>query len=263
MGNTECPRCRNLNLWSIRRGKLRCRNCRYEWKPNTLSLHLNREEWKELLKRFLLKQSGKQISHETSFHRQRVLRAFGYIRKAMQTYTPEILFGDVVMDMIDLNSITECKDITSDVGILRGNYLKEYNVLLGLFDLNGFSCVKIISNLKYEIFMSFITERVRPKSYIYFNPHKFPNNISMKNYIFTPVVNRLGKYIGKDAKYMNVVNEFWISLNHNLISKRGIRKEKRPVHITEYVWRNNHREISINYQINQLLNLLEKLNLYH
>ena len=261
MVNIECPKCREPKLWSIRRGKIRCSFCRYEWKPNSLPLYLNREEWKVILKRFLGEQSGIQISHETDIHRQRVLRAVNYIRKAMQSHTPEYLFNDVVIDIIDLKSLTESKGILSQVSSLGVSHLKEKSEIFVLLALSGQVWIRIVPELNYKTFTSIISERVNPNYCFYFNPHKFPKNISVRGSIRKPVFSRSGKYIGVDAKYMNEIEEFWINLNHNLTSKRGVSKDKLPLHIWEYVWRYNHQNISSNNQIISLLSLLENLNL--
>ncbi|MFH1540991.1 MAG: hypothetical protein ABID79_03960 [Elusimicrobiota bacterium] len=52
--------------------------------------------------------------------------------------------------------------------------------------------------------------------------------------------------------------KFWGYLKRKLVSKGGIRKEKLPLYLAEYVWIYNHRHFTIKQQINEILNLLHK-----
>ena len=94
----NCPRCGGKEPWSIRRGKVRCSACRYEWTPGRLPLHLERREWLKLLHWFLRGLPARAIAQETGLHHQRVFRALTYVRRAMQKDVPEVFSGTVEVD---------------------------------------------------------------------------------------------------------------------------------------------------------------------
>jgi hypothetical protein len=49
---------------------------------------------------------------------------------------------------------------------------------------------------------------------------------------------------------------FWGYLKRKLTAKGGIRKEKMPLYLGEYVWKYNHRKLSLKEQEKILLNLV-------
>ena len=49
---------------------------------------------------------------------------------------------------------------------------------------------------------------------------------------------------------------FWGYLKRKLAAKGGIRKEKLPLYLGEYVWRYNHRKLKLEEQEKLLSNLV-------
>jgi len=41
-----CPRYGNTKLYKVRREKLKCSSCKYEWRPDSLPLQLGRNNWR-------------------------------------------------------------------------------------------------------------------------------------------------------------------------------------------------------------------------
>ncbi len=58
----------------------------------------------------------------------------------------------------------------------------------------------------------------------------------------------------------NGLEGFWGYLKRRLAAKGGIRRERLPLYLAEYVWRYNHRNDSIDLQKKQLLKQLEGVN---
>jgi transposase-like protein len=46
-------------------------------------------------------------------------------------------------------------------------------------------------------------------------------------------------------------------LKRKLVSKGGIRREKLPLYLGEYVWRYNHRNDNDNVNVKRIIKLLE------
>lgn len=55
------------------------------------------------------------------------------------------------------------------------------------------------------------------------------------------------------AATSNGVEGFWGSLTRRLAAKGGIRRERLPLYLAEYVWRYNHRQESLLSQHRRLM----------
>ena len=82
--------------------------------------------------------------------------------------------------------------------------------------------------------------------------------IAAKGYIHRLVEHGKGEYADTHGNHINGLEGFWGYLKRKLASKGGIRKERLPLCLAEYIWRYNHRNLTINKQIDNLLNLLYK-----
>ena len=66
-----------------------------------------------------------------------------------------------------------------------------------------------------------------------------------------------GEYSDCRGNHINGMEGFWGYLKRMLAAKGGIRQERLPLYLAEYVWRYNHRELEIRDQIKLVLTLLE------
>jgi transposase-like protein len=60
------------------------------------------------------------------------------------------------------------------------------------------------------------------------------------------------------GNHINGLEGFWGYLKRKLASKGGIRREKLPLYLGEYVWRYNHRTESEKVKVKRILRLLEQ-----
>jgi transposase-like protein len=61
------------------------------------------------------------------------------------------------------------------------------------------------------------------------------------------------------TNHINGLEGFFGFLKRQLASRGGIRREKLPLYLAEYVWRYNNRDLTIDQQIEKLLNLVAKI----
>ena len=66
-----------------------------------------------------------------------------------------------------------------------------------------------------------------------------------------------GSY-GQGERHINGLEGFWGYCKRRLAAKGGIRRERLPLYLAEYVWRYNHRRLSIDQQTTQLMRLLQQ-----
>jgi transposase-like protein len=61
------------------------------------------------------------------------------------------------------------------------------------------------------------------------------------------------------TNHINGLEGFFGFLKRQLASRGGIRREKLPLYLDEYVWCYNNRDLTIDQQIEKLLNLVAKI----
>lgn len=91
MYQVKCRRCGGKKFWKIRRGKLRCKNCLYEFLFKRKLLGLTRYQWDKLLKWFLRCQSVDVVVEETGISKYKVLQVLNSVRQVMAYDIPKDL----------------------------------------------------------------------------------------------------------------------------------------------------------------------------
>jgi len=253
-----CPRCSHKKIYIIRRGKRRCASCKYEWIPDRLPLHLSRKEWINILKWFFHGLSAKAISHETEINRWRIHRALIKVRTAMAKDVPEIFSGTIEVDETYIggqwkNKRKKYKKIKAKRG--RGT-LK--TPVFGILCRGGKVWAEIVPDVEANTLIPLITKRVKCGSTICSDTWKSYTGIATRGYVHRLVDHAKGEYADKQGNHINGLEGFWGYLKRKLASKGGIRKERLPLYLAEYIWRYNHRKIKIEKQIDKLLILLYK-----
>ena len=82
------------------------------------------------------------------------------------------------------------------------------------------------------------------------------NGIAAKGYVHRMIEHGKGEYSDRQGNHINGLEGFWGYMKRKLAAKGGIRKERLPLYVAEYVWRYNYRKLTIKQQLDKLLNLL-------
>ena len=75
MAKIACPKCNSKKLYKLQSGKRRCARCRFDSIPHKLPLTFSRDEWKEIIRLFLMEQSSNLITAQTGFEQRRVTQS--------------------------------------------------------------------------------------------------------------------------------------------------------------------------------------------
>ena len=253
-----CPKCSFKKIYDIRRGKCRCASCKYEWTPHRLPLNFNRREWIRVLRWFLHGLSAKAISDETSFHRQRILRALLVVRTAMSKDQAGVFSGTVEVDETYIggqwkNKRKKDKRIQAKRG--RGT-LK--TPVFGILCRGGKVWAKVVPDVEAKTLLPLIDRRVERGSVVCSDTWTSYTGVAARGYVHRLVKHSKGEYSDGRGNHINGLEGFWGYLKRRLASKGGIRKERLPLYLAEYVWRYNHRKFTTQQNINNLLNILYK-----
>ena len=67
-----------------------------------------------------------------------------------------------------------------------------------------------------------------------------------------------GEFRSRQGVHINGLEGFWGYFKRRLAAKGGIRPERLPLYVAEYVWRYNHRRLSVDQQVTVLMNILRQ-----
>lgn len=258
MANIACPKCNAKKLYKMCTGKRRCSRCKYEFIPHKLPLHLTRRQWREILHLCLLEQSANSIVEQTGIERRRVLRALTKVRIVMAQDIPETFTGTVEVDETYLGGAWRNKRrVVRDTGTRRGRGTSKQPVF-GILCRNGQVWAEIVDNVEARTLLPLITKQVQPGSIVCSDTWKAYTGVAAKGYVHRLVQHKDGIYSDGRGTHINGLEGFWGYLKRKLASKGGIRREKLPLYLAEYVWRYNHRVDPEQIKMRRLIQLLEK-----
>ena len=254
----KCPRCGCGKIYSVRREKSRCSSCLYEWKPGKLPLTLAHKEWFQILHWFLRGLLAVAIAQETSIHRQRILRALMYVRRALQKDIPEVFSGIVEVDETYIGGQWKNKRKQErSLGAKRGRGTSKTPVF-GILCRGGKVWAQVVPDVEAKTLLPLISRRVEAGSVVCSDTWRSYTGIAAKGYVHRLVKHYLGEYSDGQENHINGLEGFWGYLKRRLAAKGGIRKERLPLYLAEYVWRFNHRNDSIETQKKLIMKQLER-----
>ena len=253
----KCPRCGNTKSWRVRRSKRKCSACRYEWRTDRLPLHLSRAEWKRLLRWFLLGLSSAAISREAGLGREQVLRALTMVREAMVRDIPPVFEGVVEIDETYLGGSWRNKRKSTRIqGSKRGRGTSKQAVF-GILCRSGQVWAEVVPNVEANTLIPLLRKQVAKGSIVCSDTFRSYTGVAARGYVHRLVKHDQQEYVDAQGNHINGLEGFWGYLKRKLVAKGGIRRERLPLYLAEYVWRYNHRNMEIKDQIKLILSMLQ------
>lgn len=265
MYRAKCRKCSGKKFWKVRRGKLRCQNCLYEFRPKIADINLTKYQWKALLKWFLRCQSANVICEETGLSKYKVLKVLGLVRQAMARDIPEIFEGTVEIDETYLggqkknkrkSQLRKDKKVYGKVS--KRGFGTTKQPVFGILARNGKVYAELVNNTEAKDLVPIITKRVKSGTRICSDTWRAYTGLATKGYVHRTVEHQKKEYT-KGKNHINGLEGFWGYLKRQLASRGGIRRERLPLYLAEYVWRYNNRKLSVGKQVEKLLNLVAKI----
>jgi uncharacterized Zn finger protein (UPF0148 family) len=216
-----CPKCGRNEFWKTKDGRLKCKNCRYLFKPRENPFNIPNEKLREIISEFLLEHPLQSISLRVQISKYKLIKILTTLRKLMALDFPEE-FRKIIK--IEPNFKNEIKG----------------RPIIGIFSYGDWVFAKVLTEIKPKEIKNFIE-----------NTKNEPIKDWQKN--FGLVYN---KNLYRLVHQEDTLSYFWEYLKNKLSSKGGIRKEKFPLYLGEYVWRFNHRKEGLKEKEERLFNLL-------
>jgi transposase-like protein len=265
MYRAECKKCFGKKFWHVRRGKLRCKDCLYEFKPKIGGLHLTRYQWKALLKWFLRCQSANVVCEETGLSKYKVLKALGLVRQSMAKDIPEVFEGVVEVDETYLGGQKKNKrkaQLRKDRKIHGKESKRGFGTtkqpVFGILARDGKVHAELVDNTEAKDLIPIITKKVKSGTRICSDTWRAYTGLATRGYVHRTVEHQKKEYT-RGKNHINGLEGFWGYLKRQLASRGGIRKERLPLYLAEYVWRYNNRKLTVEKQVEKLLNLVAKI----
>ena len=204
---------------------------------------------------FVLGLSSNQLAEETGLQKTRVLRALTCLREAVVREPDEAFSGIVEVDETYVggqrrNQRNAKRAVPSKHG--RGT---SKTPVFGILCREGKVWAEVVPNIQAETLLPLITQKVRVGSTVCSDMQVSYTGVAARGYVHR-LVDHHATYSDGKGTHINGLEGFWGYLKRNLASRGGIRREKLPLFLAEYVWRYNHRKQSISTQVFDLMKLL-------
>ena len=260
MLRAKCRKCFGKKFWRVRRGKLRCRKCGYEFVPKIGGINLTKYQWKALLKWFLRCQSINVITEETKISKYKTLKALNMVRKAMAIDVPEIFSGVIEVDETYLGGQwkNKRKSVKKKQTQSKRGLGTTKQPVFEILTREGKVWATIVSDTEAEDLIPIIEKRIKKGSRINSDTWRAYTGLATRGYVHRTVEHAKQEY-ARGKNHINGLEGFFGYLKRQLASRGGIRRERLPFYLAEYVWRYNHRDLPVEKQIQRLLNLVAKI----
>lgn len=254
----KCPQCGHAKYWILSGERRRCAHCRHDWRPGRLPLRLTSRDWRQVLGWVVRGLSAQAIARETGLRRERVLRGLTVVRRAMQGDVPPIFQGTVEVDETYVGSRwRNWRAPRRRRGSKPGRGTLKTPVF-GILCRGGQVWAQVVPDLAVHTLFPLIGKHVRRGSIVCTDALRLYTGIAAKGYVHRLVQHELGEFRSRHGTHINGLEGFWGYVKRRLAAKGGIRRERLPLYIAEYVWRYNHRRWSTTQQVKALAQLLKR-----
>ena len=244
----------------MRRGKLRCENCLYEFTPRIGGVSLTRYQWRALLKWFLRCQSINVVVEETGISKYKILKALDRVRQAMAKDIPESLEGVVEVDETYLGGTwkNKRKKVKRQEKQSKRGFGTTKQPVFGILARNGQVWAEIVADVEKRNLEPIIKGKIKKGSTIHSDTWRAYTGLASKGFVHRTVEHAKQEF-AKGSTHINGLEGFFGYLKRQLVSRGGIRRDRLPYYLAEYVWRYNYRKLPVEKQVKRLLNLVAKI----
>lgn len=253
----KCPKCGTWKSYVIRRSKRRCKHCKYEWRPGGLPLRIPASQWHQFLMLIFRNEPVSEIVRQTGLHRQRIYRALLHVRVVMATDIPPVFRGTVEVDETYLGGQWKNKRLSKRIGGTKRGRGTSKTPVFGILCRNGKVWAQVVPDTEAKTLQALILKRVRKGSTVCSDTWKSYTGIATKGYVHRIVKHGQGQYSNGKGTHINGLEGFWGYLKRKLADKGGIRRERLPLYLAEYVWKYNHRSLTPEQKTSSILTLLQ------
>jgi transposase-like protein len=254
-----CPKCQQQRFWKTADGRVRCRSCRYIFSPRRQAGGIPRSLLKRVIAEFVLEHSTDIILERTPISKYKLLQILQILRLAMSQEVPPAFEGTVEVDETYLGGTWKNTRLAKKAVVKpkrgRGTFKQP---VFGIRCRSGQVWAEVIDSVAAQDLQAVISRQVKPGSVILSDTWKGYTGIAAKGYVHRLVKHEKDIFVGPEGNHINGLEGFWGYLKRKLKAKGGIRKNRLPLYLGEYVWRYNHRSLNNKTQETLLLAMFLK-----
>lgn len=251
-----CPRCGSAKIWELSSGKRRCAACRYDFRLGKLGLQLTPFQWRQVLHWFLRGLSVAQIAEETGLRRERIMRALLLVHQAMARDVPPVFSGVVEVDETYLVGPWHNKRLSVRLQGTKAGRGTTKQAVFGILCRGGQVWAEVVPDTKSKTLLPLLQQQVCRGSVVCTDTFSADTGVAAGGYVHRMVDHRQ-THSGKRGGHINGLEGFWGYLKRRLAAKGGIRRERLPLYLAEYVWRYNNRHLTVQKQGQKILKLMQ------
>ena len=176
----HCTSCDSKEYYIISRGKLRCKDCKIDYKPFAGTcidiINIDYSKWLVLIKLFDLGISARRASTEADVSYPTALNAFGCIRYSILYHlagTDKKLKGEIEADEAYFGGKRKGN---------RGRGAKNKTIVFGILERKGKVSVQIVNNVKARTLLASTIKKVKKGSIVYTDKWKGYDSLVFSGY---------------------------------------------------------------------------------
>ena len=259
----KCPKCGNSKFWKLKNGRLKCKRCYHYFTPDKNKIKIEKNILRKIISEFLLEHSTNVILERINISKYKLLKILTLLRIEMTKDVPEVFSGIVEVDETYLGGQMKNRRLKNRLKIkINGKRYSSRGFgtikqpVFGILCRNGKVWARVIDKIEAKDLQPLIEKQVKKGSIICSDTWRGYTGIATKGYVHRTVKHREGEYSNKEGNHINGLEGFWGYLKRKLAAKGGIRRKRLSLYLGEYVWRYNHRKLSLKERENLLFTLL-------
>jgi len=203
------------------------------------------------------------IEKQTSISHYSVVKATNILRQSMAKDVPRIFSGTVEVDETYLGGQKKNKrksQLRKEKQILGRESKRGFGTtkqaVFGILALSGKVFARLVDNTEAKDLMPIIRKKVKAGSRICSDTWRAYTGLATRGYVHRTVEHKEKEYVN-GRNHINGLEGFFGYLKRKLAAKGGVRRKYLSLFLSEYVWRYNYRQLTVDQKVNRLLKLLE------
>lgn len=224
----KCPKCFESRFWKTGDNRFKCRSCRYIFSPKPNPINLSSKILNVVVSEFLLEHSTNIILERVNISKYKLLKVLTLLRILMTKDVPDVFERIVKLDEAQIGFDTIKQPV------------------FGILCREGKVYAKVLPNLEQTDLKFFLKNKKELINY----------SEDWQKYFGLVFKGSLYRLVPSKKHQIDALEGFWGYLKRKLAAKGGIRRERLPLYLGEYVWRYNYRKLTLKEQEKRLLNLV-------